>query len=53
MKRWEYKSDSMSGVYPHVLNGYGKDGWELVGVTYVRDNLRFPFVAVFKREIVK
>lgn len=53
MKRWEYKTDSLSGMYGHILNEYGKDGWELVSMAYVRDNLRYPFVVVFKREIVK
>jgi len=53
MKRWEYKTDSLSGLHAYHLDGYGKDGWELVSVTYVRDNMRYPFVVVFKREIVK
>jgi|SRR5262245_42236203 len=34
MQRWEYKVVSLqAGHYTAALNDYGREGWELVGVT--------------------
>jgi len=33
MMRWEYRVVSLrDGTYTQTLNGYGQEGWELVGV---------------------
>ena len=55
--KWEYKtsqmnlSAAMSGLVDEeerddILNEYGKDGWELVGMTTIQSDVLF----VFKRQ---
>ena len=35
MQRWEYRIVSFqAGRYTEALNEYGREGWELVGVTH-------------------
>lgn len=53
MKRWQYHTESFSELFPAYLNKYGADGWELVSVSLDRSSPRFPYIVVFKREIVK
>ena len=49
MKRWEYRSELLSGEQiANQLNFLGKDGWELVQVVSMEEG-DYPYLCFFKR----
>ncbi len=51
MTKWEYKAEHLAGVQiNNQLNFLGKEGWELVHVTYQAEE-EFPFFCILKRPL--
>ena len=42
-QQWEYKVIVQGAISEGELNALGADGWELAGVTSLRDTLQFYF----------